>query len=105
MLAYICKEKQGQVLVLAEQQDLFDSLIVTGNALGSASSPKKPVRTRGHRLRLCQGRLRLNIQKNFLTVSVVKHWNRLLRHVIESPFLKMFKCTWVYTAWWCLVKA
>lgn len=47
MLAYICKEKQGQVLVLAEQQDLFDSLIVTGNALGSASSPKKPESVQG----------------------------------------------------------
>lgn len=71
----------------------------------SLFSQETRVSTRGHRLRLCQGRLRLNIQKNFLTVSVVKHWNRLLRHVIESPFLKMFKCTWVYTAWWCLVKA
>lgn len=83
VLVYICKEKQGQVLVLAEQQELFNSLTVTGNALGiSLFFQETRDRIRGHSLRLCQGRPRLNIRKNFITVA--KHWNRLLREVMES---------------------
>lgn len=29
--------------------------------------------------------------KNFLMERVVKHWNRLLRAMVESPFLEGFK--------------
>lgn len=43
-------------------------------------------RTRGNGLKLCLGRLRLDIRKNFITARVVKDWN-----VVESPFLEVFE--------------
>ncbi|KFP52442.1 hypothetical protein N323_03063, partial [Cathartes aura] len=40
---------------------------------------------------LKEGRFRLDIQKKFFTVSMVKHWNRLPREVVDAPSMEVFK--------------
>jgi len=48
-------------------------------------------RTRGDELKLKHRRFFLNIRKCFFTARVTEHWHRLLRDVVESPSLGIFK--------------
>lgn len=38
-----------------------------------------------------ENKFRLGIRKKFFTVQVVRHWNRLLRKVVDALSLKVFK--------------
>ena len=48
-------------------------------------------RRRGNGFKLKTGRFRLDINKKFLTISVVRNWNRLLREVVDTPSLETSK--------------
>jgi len=48
-------------------------------------------RSRGSSLKLCQGRFRLVIRKNFFSDGAMRHWSWMPMEVVESLSLEVFK--------------
>ena len=49
------------------------------------------IKLTGGRLKLKEGRFRLDIRKKYFTARVVRHWNRLSSVVVDALSLETFK--------------
>jgi len=71
-------------LIGASKEDRVRLLVICSN------------RTRGEKHKLKYRKFHLNVRTNFLLVSVVKHWKRLLLEFVESPCWRYSKPSWTW---------
>lgn len=48
-------------------------------------------RTRSNGFKLKKGNFRLGIRKKFLTTKAMKHWKKLLKELVDSLSLEVFR--------------
>ena len=95
-----CKDRRRELgLFSLEKRRLRDDLIAAFRYLKGAYKQEGSQlftrvdngRTRGNGFKLKEGRFRLDIRGKSFTVREVKCWNRLLREVVDTPSLEVFK--------------
>ncbi|RMC15594.1 hypothetical protein DUI87_07796 [Hirundo rustica rustica] len=93
-----CEEQLRELRVFSlEKKRLRGDLITLCNSLKGGFDQvgvglfSQGSRTRGHNLKLHQGRFRLDIRKKFLTERATKYRKGLLREVVLSLSVEVFK--------------
>lgn len=64
---------------------------VVARLWGSLFSQLTRDRTRGHRLRVHQGRFSPDMSKNFLMKRLLRQWEGLPKKVVELPSMELFR--------------
>ena len=100
-LEHFTYEKRLRELVLfsLEKRRLWEDLIEAFHCLKQAYERDGSKffirafcnRTRGNGFKLKEGRFRLDIRMKYCSMRVMKHWNKLLREVVDAPSLETFK--------------